>query len=176
MHNTVLRLACLCSVLLFSTAPVSAAEKKTVFNTESLKYESGTGVERCRDKCGRRSGTDVQALLAQGWNIVSSAPKEVIAEQYRYVPCNTCKPHGCVCIGTEYVLQRDEPAPGTEAKSNAGAVPAKDVPVVVQPVGTATATNELDLLKKENDSLKRENVFLKQENEDLKNQLKSIRK
>jgi len=174
MRNTTLGLACISLVMLFSAAPLSASEKKTVFNTQSMKYESGTGVERCRDKCGRRSGPDVKSLLSQGWSMVSSSPKEVIAEQYWHAGCNTCLPHGCVCIGTEYVLQREEPAPKPAAGSTAGAATPKHGTAVVPPPEVKALTSERNLLNQEIERLKQENAALKQENEALRNRLKSV--
>ncbi len=174
MRKTALCLTCITSVLVFATTPVNAAEKRTIFNTESVKYESGTGSERCRDKCSRRSGPDVKSLLFDGWKIVSSSSKEVIAEQYWYTPCNNCAPHGCICKGTEYILQKDEPAPKIEARSNASEVMDKDNRTVINPPKAETPKNELDLLRKENESLKQENTALKKEIENLRNQLRSI--
>ncbi len=176
MKKTALSLACFSSILVFSTTSIHAAEKKTIFNTESMKYESGTGSERCRDKCGRRSGPDAKSLVSEGWKIISTASKEIIAEQYWYAGCNGCQPHGCICIGTEYVLQKDAPAPGIETKSNSFDVPDKANRTTVQPLEVETSKNKLDLLKKENESLKQENALLKKEIELLRNQLKSKKK
>jgi len=176
MKKTSLSFACIASLLLFATTPVPAAEKKTIFNTESVKYESGTGSERCQNTCSRRSGPDVKSLLSEGWKIVSSSPKEVIGEQYWYVPCNTCQPHGCLCIGTEYLLAKDETAKKTETISNAVNAPDRVNQTVPAPLKVETSKNELDLLKKENDVLKQENALLKQENETLRNQLRSKQK
>jgi hypothetical protein len=170
---------CLVSIslfLLFSATLVHAAEQKILFNTESLKFESGTGAERCRDKCGRKSGPDAKSFLSEGWKIVSSSSKEVTGEQYWYIPCNTCKPHGCVCVGTEYILRKDEPAPKIETKRNIFDSHDKDNRTILQSVKGETSTNALDLLKQENDLLKQENALLKQENETLRSQLKSIQK
>lgn len=172
MKSTALRFACISLILLFATAPAHAVERKSVFNTESLKYESGTGAERCRAKCGRWSGPDVKSLHSEGWKIISSFPKEVIAEQYWFTPCNTCRPHGCVCIGTEYVLQRDETALKAEAGSTVHDDSAKDTRTALLPARSEALKNELDLLKKEIDSLKQENTLLKQEIEALRTQLK----
>lgn len=137
-------------ILLFAAHIVLAAEQKTVFSTERIEYKSGTGSERCQDKCNKKSGPDVTSLLAKGWNIVSSSPKKVIGENYRYVPCSSCEPHGCTCFGTEYILQRERPVPKAEI-----------------------TVDELDLLTKENQLLKLEIKGLKQENENLRNQMKS---
>jgi hypothetical protein len=155
---------------------VHSAEKKTIFNTESIKYESGTGSERCRDKCDRKSGPDVKSLLSGGWKIISSTSREVIGEQYWNVPCNTCKPHGCICIGTEYILQKDEPASKVEAGSKVFEAPGKGNQTVLTPLRVETPKNELDLLKKENEMLKKENAALKRENENLRNKLGLIQK
>jgi hypothetical protein len=174
--KTALCLACITSILLFSTAPAYAVEKKILFNTESIKHESGTGAEWCQDKCSRRSGPDVKSLLSEGWKIVSSSSKEVIGEQYWYVPCNTCSPHGCICIGTEFILEKDGPAQKIEAKSSVVAAPGKDTHAVLPPPIVEPAINELDFLKKENDLLKQENSLLKQENETLRNQLRTKQK
>ncbi len=173
MKNVAFRCVCISLILLFAKTPLHAVEQKTVFNTESMKYEAGTGSERCRDKCGRMSGTEVRFLLSQEWTIVSSITKEITAEQYWYVPCNTCLPHGCICIGTEYVLRRDVTSPRIEAKSEVIDSPGKDTRAVVQPLKAETSKNELDLIKKEIDLMKQENALLRQEIETLKSQLRS---
>ncbi|MHC1699053.1 MAG: hypothetical protein AB9919_13540 [Geobacteraceae bacterium] len=138
------------SLLLFTTTFGRAAEKKIIFNTESIEYKSGTGPKRCQDLCNKRSGPDANSLVLEGWKIVNSSPQKVVGEQYRYVPCPTCSPHGCTCIGTEYLLQKDDAAPKVE-----------------------TSSNELDVLKNEKDVLKQEIILLKREIELLKKQIKS---
>lgn len=175
MKSTAFRLVCLSLILLFSTAHSHGLEKSSVFNTESLKYESGTGLERCRAKCGRWSGPDVKSLLSEGWKIAGSSPKEVVAEQYWFTPCNTCRPHGCICIGTEYHLERDEPFAGNGTRGRSHG----DTGNGTHPVGgdgPEAVHNGLDLLYKEIDALKRENALLKQEIEALRNQLKTAPK
>ncbi len=146
-------LALIPSILLFTAPLLQATEQKIIFNTKSIEYKTGTGSMRCRDRCNKKSDPDAALFLSKGWKILSSSPKEVIGEEYRYVPCNTCEPHGCTCIGTEYTLQRDDPPPKAE-----------------------TPSNERDLLKNENDALKQEITLLKQEIEKLKNQIKSEQK
>ncbi len=150
MKRTALCFASALSILLFSAAPGHAAEQKVIFVAESIKHESGTGARVCQERCGKRSGPDPTTLVSDGWKIVKSTPKEVVVEQYWYTPCNVCEPHGCSCIGTEYLLERDETVP---------------------PV--AASNKELDLLKKENELLRQENASLRRENENLANQLKS---
>jgi len=153
MKKSAACLALISSILFFTATLVQAAEQKIVFNTKKIEYKSGTSSKRCQDMCNKRSGQDATYLLADGWKVVNTSPKEVIAEKYWYVPCNACEPHGCTCIGTEYLLERDNPAPKMEI-----------------------SINELDLLKKENGSLKQEISILKQEIEKLKKQMKSNQK
>lgn len=153
MKKTALSLAlALIPWLLVCSAPlIQATELKTVFNTERIEFKRGTGSERCQERCSRKSGPDANQLRSEGWKIVTSSPKEVVAEAYWYVPCSSCEPHGCTCVGTEYTLQRDAPAPTAP-----------------------TLDNDRDLLARENEALKRENALLKQENEQLKQQIPSL--
>jgi len=176
MNKTVLCLVCIPVLLLSSTSLVPAVENKALFNTESIKYESGTGAERCQDRCSSKSGPDVRSFLAAGWKIVSSSSKEVIGEHYYRIPCNTCKPHGCICIGTEYILQKEVPATKLETEANVVHAPENGNRTVLLPLKGEASKNELDLLKQENAVLKQENAALKQENETLRNQLRSKRK
>lgn len=138
-------------LLLQFMAPFShAVEQKTLFATERIEHKSGTSSKKCQDMCSKRSGPDLTSLLADGWVMVSSSHKEVIAEKYWYIPCSTCEPHGCTCIGTEYILRNDQPVTKVEISKN-----------------------ELERLKQENGLLKRELSLLKQEIESLKTQIKS---
>lgn len=173
MKKNALCLAIISTFFLVSPNPLNAAEKKIIFNAERVKFESGTGVERCRDKCGRRSDPDVKSFLSEGWKIVGSSPKQVTAEHYRYTPCPTCLPHECICFGTEYVLQKGEPAPVIESKSTASGAPDKEKRAVLHPTSVEPPMSELELLKKENDILKQENALLKKEIDTLRKQLKS---
>lgn len=176
MNKTALSLACVSLILLCPLTSVHAVEKKIIFNTESIKYESGTGSERCRAQCDRKSGPDAKSFLSEGWKIVSSSAKEIIGEHYSYTPCNTCLPHGCICIGKEYVLQKDEPAPKIETRSNLIDVPGKNNGTELHSLDVETSKNELDLLKKEIGLLKQENALLKKEIETLRYQLGSKQK
>lgn len=173
MKKIALCLARISSILLFTATLLHAAERKITFNNEKIVYKSGTSSKKCQDICSRKSGPDAKSLLSEGWKIVSSSPKEVIGEYYWYTPCNGCQPHGCTCIGTEYILQRDSPAPKVEP-------PNREVDSLDHNKRTGphapkveTSSNELDLLKKEIELLKQENTLLKQENENLKSQIKS---
>jgi hypothetical protein len=173
MKETALCLALISSILLFTATLLQAAEQKIIFNTEKIEYKSGTSSKRCQDICSRRSGPDAKSLLSEGWNIVNSSPKEVIGEKYWYTPCNGCEPHGCNCIGTEYILQLDDPAQKVETSKNELDAIDKNKRTGVNAPKVETSKNELDLLKKENELLKQEITLLKQENENLKNQIKS---
>jgi hypothetical protein len=173
MKKTALCLAGISSLLLFTATLLHAAEQKIIFNAERIKYESGTAAKQCQDKCSRRSGPDANSLLSGGWKIVSSSPKEVIAENYWYTPCNNCQPHGCTCIGTEYILQRDVPARRVETSNNEPEAMDKNKRTGLYAPNVETSINELELLKKKNELLIKEITSLKQENENLKNQLRS---
>ena len=176
MKEAALCFALISSILLCTATFLQAAEQKIIFNTEKIKHESGTSSKRCQDICSRRSGPDAKSLLSGGWKIVSSSPKEVIGEGYWYAPCNGCEPHGCTCIGTEYILQKDEPAPKVEASNSGLEALDKNKRTGLQAPKVETSNNELDHLKKENELLKQEITYLKQENENLRNQIKSKQK
>ena len=173
MKKTAVCFARISSILLFTATLLHAAEQKIIFNAEKIEYKSGTSSMRCQDICSRRSGPDAKSLLSEGWEIVNSSPKEVIAENYWYTPCNTCQPHGCTCIGTEYILQRDAPAPRAETSNNETEAPDKFNRSGRYAPNVETSINELELLKKKNELLIKEISSLKQENEKLKSQLRS---
>jgi hypothetical protein len=176
MKKTAVCLARISSILLFTATFLHAAEQKTIFNTEKIDYKSGTNSKKCQDICSRRSGPDAKSLLSEGWKIVTSSPKEVIGEYYWYTPCNGCQPHGCTCIGTEYILQKDGPAPKIETSNRELDALDKYKRTGLHAPKVETSSNELDLLKNEIELLKQENTLLKQENENLKNQIKSKQK
>ena len=139
-------MALVTTTILAISALAYAVEQKTVFTTSDLEYRSGTGKERCQEKCRGKSVPDLNGLMTEGWRVVNSSPKKLVAEDYLYVPCSSCQPHGCICIGTEHVLRRDTPPPAK----------------IVIPV------SELDALKMENARLKEELDRLKQENGKLR--------
>ncbi len=173
MKKTAVCLARISSILLLTANLLHAAEQKIIFNTEKIEYKSGTSSKKCQDICSRRSGPDAKSLLSEGWKIVTSSPKEVIGEYYWYTPCNGCEPHGCTCIGTEFILQKDDLAPKVETSNNKLDALDKNKRAGLQAAKIETSKNELDLLKKENELLKQEITLLKQENENLKDQIKS---
>jgi hypothetical protein len=89
------------------------AEQKLVFAVSSIKYKSGTSTYSCESKCKELSSS-INDEIAAEWRIVASSPKELIAMEYWETPnCNVCQPHGCTCIGTEYVLEKVEEAEET---------------------------------------------------------------
>ncbi len=176
MKKTALCLALISSILLFTATLLQAAEQKIIFNTEKIEHKSGTNSKKCQDICSRKSDPDAKSLLSEGWKIVTSSPKEVVGEYYWYTPCRGCEPHGCTCIGTEYILQKDYPAPKVETPNREVDAQDKNKRTELHAPKVETSNNELDLLKKENELLKQEITLLKQENENLKNQIKSKQK
>jgi hypothetical protein len=146
MKKTALCLARISAILLLTAPLLHAAEQQTIFNTESIQHESGTGAEMCQEKCRRKSGPDVKSLLSMGWKIVSSSPKEVVGEVYRYIPCNTCEPHGCICIGTEYVVQRDDQAPRAETPDKGAEPRENEKRTVIQAPKAETPVNAPEAL------------------------------
>ena len=172
MKNIAVCLGLISSIFHFTATLLPAAEQKITFNTEKIEYKSGTSSKRCQDICSRRSGPEAKSLLSEGWKIVTSSPKEVIGEQYWYTPCNGCQPHGCTCIGTEYILQKDDPAPKAETSNSEVDDLDKNKRIELPAPNVETPINARDL-KRENELLKQEIRLLKQENENLKNQMKS---
>jgi hypothetical protein len=159
-------------IILFSTTNLLAWEQKTTFNTETIKFESGTGQVRCQDRCMRKSGPGVESLLSQGWRIISSTPKEITGEDYYFIPSNASNPRGCTCIGTEYVLERDQPAQRAES-ADTGPYPPYQAPQTgITANGAVPQINENELLRKKNELLLKEIMTLRRENENLRNQLR----
>ncbi len=177
MMRTARSLFALSLIILFPTTNLLAWEQKTTFNTENIKFESGTGKVRCQDRCMRKSGPGVETFLSQGWRIISSAPKEITGEDYYFIPSNASNPRGCTCIGTEYVLERDQPAQRAESADTGPYPPPYQAPQTgVIASGTVSQINENDLLRKKNELLLKEIMTLRRENEDLRNQLREIGK
>lgn len=137
-----------CSLLF--TTNLFASEQKIIFNIESITYAQDTGYKGCQELCAyKHSDPDVNSILNNGWRIINSSPKESIAENYRKSAGLNIY-YGCTCVGTQYVLQKDDPVP------------------VVKP---DIQSKSEELFKKENELLKRENDLLKQEIENLKEKL-----
>lgn len=184
MKKSAFLLTMILSFILISATFSHATERTTVFRYESIKYKSGTGAMRCQAMCAGKSGPDTKALLSEGWKIVGTSPREVVAESYWFTPCSACEPHGCSCIGTESVLEREKPAPivkipeselnllkkenellkkeNTSLKQENGPAPA-----------VGSADNALETLKRENEALRKANSALQLENEKLRNQIES---
>jgi hypothetical protein len=176
MMRTARSLFALSLIILFPTTNLLAWEQKTTFNTENIKFESGTGKVRCQDRCMRKSGPGVESLLSQGWRIISSAPKEITGEDYYYIPSNASNPRGCTCIGTEYVLERDQPAQRAESADTGPYTPYQAPQTGVTATGAVSQINEIELLRKKNELLLKEIMTLRRENENLRNQLREIGK
>ncbi|MDP2279333.1 MAG: hypothetical protein Q8K51_14035, partial [Nitrospirota bacterium] len=104
----------------------------------------------------------LDSLLSEGWLIVSSFSKETIVVDWTsesgWAPLmgqNIVKYYGCSCVGTQYVLRKEDKSTMANSKISG---------------------KEVDLLKKENELLKKENEMLKLENERLKGKLKAKQK
>ena len=168
MKKTAARLSLISVILLFSATLLPAAEQNIIFITEKFEHKSGTSSKKCQDMCSRKSGPEIKSLLSEGWKIANSSPKEVIGEHYWFTPCNGCEPHGCTCIGTEYLLQKDVTVPKVATSNSDVDAIGKNKRIGLQAPEVETSNNALELLKKENELLKQENSALKQENENLK--------
>ena len=159
-----------------------AAEHKTVFKTERLQYKKGTGPKRCQALCDAKSVSDINDLLSGGWKVTDSSPGKLIAERFRYTPCISCEPRECVCIGVEYVLEREKPAPSIKISENElnrlkqenASLREENSALKVEPVSeikAQTQDSELDILKRENAALRKENKALKLELENIKRRM-----
>jgi len=164
------------------TVLIHAAEQKTVFKTERLQYKKGTGEKRCQTLCDSKSIPDINAALSEGWTVVNSSPGKLIAESFRYTPCISCKPRECVCIGVEYVLEREKPAPAIKISENElnrlkhenASLREENSALKEESVSETkaqTQDSELDVLRRENAELRKENRALKQELEKIKSQM-----
>lgn len=142
---------------LFVSNVVMAAEQKIVFVVDYFKLRgSKTTAEKCERSCSVKFNTGkLEPLTSTGWKIVSSTSKEAICVDDWAVAPGYPLTLGCSGIGTQYVLQKDDPILEPKAE-----VPNKEV----------------ELLKKETELLKQEIALLKQENENLKAQLKPKQK
>jgi uncharacterized small protein (DUF1192 family) len=145
----------------FATNPVYA-EQKIIFGLETIKHQKDTKPASCELLCSYKDAKPgVDELIKEGWKIVTTSPKEIIASElqthYFDYPNGTRKSliYGCDCVGTQYVLQKEEIAPAPKVD---------------------TQNKEVELLKKETELLKQEIALLKQENETLKAQLKPKKK
>jgi len=141
-------------------ATAAFAEQKIIFKVDSFKLRgSRTTSDRCQSACNAKYGYDgdVDTMIKEGWRIVSSNSKEAVGIEDWSPDPSIPITRGCTCLGTQYVLQKDPPAP-------------TPVPKVETP------SKEVELLKKEIELQKQEITLLKQENETLKEQLKPKQK
>jgi hypothetical protein len=101
---------------------MAAAEQELLFCSQSTQYGNLTGASRCQEMCGKYT-CDLKARLSSGWKIVTSSPKEEIAEKWEEIDTRaaakafmgpkmaTVGQYGCTCKGTEYVLEQAEDKP-----------------------------------------------------------------
>lgn len=138
--------------VLFNPNISTAVEQKILFNVESVRYKADSA-PYCQGICLEEyTDPPIEKMLKQGWRIISSSPKEALGSPYEYTGTRA---YGCTCVGTQYILQKDNPTSISKTDS-----PSKNK----------------EMLNKENELLKRENDLLKQENEKLKMQLNSKQK
>lgn len=69
------------------------SKQKVIYQVDSMEYRQG-GYPSCNKDCGEIS-EDLQTHLSDGWEVVTSSPKNhPMSSSY------------CTCIGTEYVLKK----------------------------------------------------------------------
>ena len=143
-----------------------ASEQMTVWEPESYILRGKTTEEKCQRACNvaRFNTGKIAPLISSGWKILSSTPKEVVCiDTWAGSPRDPIV-MGCSGTGTQYVLQKEEPAPVAKAE-------------VTAPVAKAEVPGkEEELSKREIDLLKRENDLLKQEIESLKAKIEAMQK
>lgn len=128
----------LISSLLVTNISLAGAEQRMLFNVESISFESGTGSYECQAACkAKYNDPPLEQMLAEGWRIASSSPKEAIGINYWY-EASSNRTYGCTCKGTHYVLQKS----GADQSAE-------------------WLKKENELLKRENALLKQENEYLK---------------
>lgn len=118
------------------------AEQAFVFKLDSIRVRPERKADACQIQC---SFTDslvpyslppLEERLKLGWKVVSTTAKTILAQGN--------SDYTCTCVGTEYVLQKEE---------QAAPVP--------QGAGEALLKKEIELLQKEISLLKQENELLK---------------
>ena len=98
----------LIAVLIVSASAVSpdafAAGQKIVFCAEGIKYgNESSDADSCKKECF--VACSLNELLAEGWEIDTKRPKEIIKTEWtNFLFFET----GCTCTGTEYVLSIEE--------------------------------------------------------------------
>lgn len=131
----------LAALLASAIANVSAQEQKTLFCTENYKYveKNHSAHEekvKCQTACNKYEGKDcAQKYLGEGWQ-VSRKKLKVFVEKG--------SDNKCVCIGTQYVLEKHKEPEMLSGNSKA-------------------ESKEILLLKEEVERLTKENERLKEE-------------
>ena len=99
-----LLLAVLISSASAATAHVFAAEQKTIFCAEGIKYgNESSDADSCKKECF--VGCNLEGLLSEGWKIDTKKTKEITREKWTNF---LLFESGCTCTGSEYVLTREE--------------------------------------------------------------------
>lgn len=127
-------LAMVILALISVAAPPATAEQKLLFCADSVSTSRGTIPYSCMLDCKKYSDDKcLQNELDSGWQITSTVQKSVPESI------------GCQCVGTSYVLTKDNAKTGPAASKE----------------DYATLARELESLRKEIDSLKSEIDSLK---------------
>ena len=77
-----------------STSVTKTGEQKIIFNVKQVETKPYFGEQRCQDMCASKS-EDINALLAQGWKVVSSQPQAL-----------NVSGNDCICHGSEYIISK----------------------------------------------------------------------
>jgi len=150
--------------LFFLFSPVAgiseATEQQIIFCLE--QYKNAPDTYYCEKKCTEEyKSCSLNQLLSDGWLVITSSQKENVIVPWESTPGQylqafnnmyvSPKNAGCSCIGTQYVLRKED-------KQLAGLATAK---VAVSDTEVALLNKEIELLKKENEMLKKENESFK---------------
>jgi predicted nucleic acid-binding Zn ribbon protein len=84
-------------------------EQNIIFVADQISYPKNSNSYSCQEKCSSYSKDTLDTLLESGWELVSSAPKTTLAENFRtqvYSFSKRVDKYGCECIGQEYILKR----------------------------------------------------------------------
>ena len=101
-------------------------EQTVLFIGEKMEYGRSTGADVCADRITKKmpdmqlnlidcdtskglpcfiSSTTMGTLMAEGWRVISSTPKQIVLST---LDLNRMDGYsfGCVCYGTEYVIEK----------------------------------------------------------------------
>jgi len=83
-------------IFIVSLLLMSCSKKqKVVYQVDSIRYRSAEIL--CQEECAKVSD-ELQTYLTSGWKVVVSSPKTY--------PIDKLSSVGCVCNGTEYIIEK----------------------------------------------------------------------